>query len=363
MSFDPLAFFGGAAKEQTKIWDEQDKKRDAYKEKMEALYTKGMEERQKEYDTQAKAYQRVKQLKTDGDLEGAWTVYAGMHSDLQAKTAKDTLGKEYWVNFKDNKDVIQSRLDAAIKTFESRNRPSLDLDNMVVDREKYFWGKEEEYKQHIRDMYNLDPQEEGIIYNSKVKGSVLEPKPDDGGDAWQSKTATVAGTDGSETLVPYQQNKNTGELRYPPGSGPRGILKEQGPANRELKEGEKAQINSTAKRILTQLEKDKSIDANVREGVVELAKEKNNPVTAAIAAEARRLVVSSDMSADEAAQRATDIMILAAKNGALQKDDGFFGDYYWTGKVKMITPEGQAMAVPMYKMQRMLENNWTLENE
>jgi hypothetical protein len=68
------------------------------------------------------------------------------------------------------------------------------------------------------------------------------------------------------------------------------------------------------------------------------------------------------MNADEAAQRATDFMILAAKNGALQKDSGYFGEYYWTGKVRVISPNGPVY-VPVYKLQEALDNGGTLENE
>jgi hypothetical protein len=353
----------GAAEKQSEIWSEQDKRRDAYREKMEAMYMAGMQERQKEYDTKAKVYNQIKSARASGDNQAAFAAYAKLHPELTAKNMKDTYGGEWEADLAKKDGMLSARMDAAIAQWDGRKRPTLDMENMVVDRATYLRGNEEEYKAHIRDLYSLDPVDDGVLYASKVKGSIFDRVASEGKGkgGLSSRLTQVEGADGRVTTYKEVYDKETQETV----SVKPLIDKKPEQGGRELSKDTKKLINIEATRRIGRLKDDKNIDANVREGIEELSQGKNNPITGAVAAEAMRLAAGdSTMSAEEAGVKATEMMVLAAKNGAIQKEDGFFGDYYWTGKVKMYPPNSErAVWVPFYDMAERLKEGGRLENE
>lgn len=355
-----LAFMAGAADRQSEIWSEQDKRREAYREKMEALYMKGMEERQKEYDTKAEVYNQIKSARANGDNQAAFAAYAKLHPELTAKNMKDTYGGEWEADLSKKEGMLSARMDAAVAQWDSRKRPTLDMENMVVDRATYLQGNEEEYRAHIRDLYSLDPIDDGVLYATKVKGSIFDrvASEGDGDSKWRPDAYDEVSRDGSTTRVFGMRNQTTGQFVETQRSG-----KKTPKAEDAITKYESNTINEQIQRGLDSLDP-KSKTAKGANDLWENDKERVQ-----IAVENGYTVLKDqNRDADPAtiARQVADDFFYWAKQGMVDYKDTWFGlsgEGTSTYVVPLYTRDGQGnpdqfvAEVPFYDAQDYIDQN------
>lgn len=360
MSFDALAFFAGAARQKQENWREEDKRREDYHEKMEALYAAGIEERKKSYAAMSSAYGSMKQSLDAGDDAAAWAAYASLHEDKNAKKVSEALG--YDVEIAANPAARRAMMENAYNSFSRREEPSYDPEKMIIDREQFYRANEAEWKAYVNDKFGVDTEADEVLGTpyKGVRGSLFQRVPE------KDPTADL-----KPIRLPFEGPGGTEAYRIGyivDGKFVETDVVGKGPAKarRDITRTEQSIINTEIQERFENIEDDKSIDPVVREALEDLVQEKNKPVQTAIASEAMRLMSrDSNLDAEAASRMATDTFLKAAESGGIKREKGLFSDSYsWSPRtIQMRTPDGKTVYVPFEKVSEFLSNGGSYVNE